>query len=280
MFTEEVAVCCYVWMSNHVHMQVLSLDCSSLTHLHERLKKGITDFLKRLLNLSHLNLWDGPTSIGQVLDLEAAIDRIVYAFLNPVRAGLVRSIDDYQGCNTWKEFISVPPDINAVVEKEIPWIAASHIPALSRENPSLAEELTVIDGLKRRAAKRRTNTLRIMPLKWLQAFRVRDPIEIEKIRQEIISRVREGEASLSPKKKPVTRREGYVVTKAYLPKKKERNVFMYGSTKEVRAVFLGGYRRFIDRCRRCYNLMKQGATSIRWPPECCIPPCPRLCNAL
>jgi hypothetical protein len=29
--TEAIIVCSYVWMSNHVHMQVFSLDCQALT---------------------------------------------------------------------------------------------------------------------------------------------------------------------------------------------------------------------------------------------------------
>jgi hypothetical protein len=70
--SEDVIVCGYVWMSNHVHMQVYSLDCTALTHFHERLKKRLTDFLKRLLNISHLSLWDNRTTLGEVLDLEAA----------------------------------------------------------------------------------------------------------------------------------------------------------------------------------------------------------------
>lgn len=94
--TEAIIVCGYVWMSNHVHMQVFSLDCMALTHFHERLKKRLTDFLKRLLDLSQLNLWERNTNIGEVLDLEAAIARVVYTYLNPVRAGLVTSIDDYR----------------------------------------------------------------------------------------------------------------------------------------------------------------------------------------
>jgi hypothetical protein len=64
--TEAIIVCSYVWMSNHAHMQVFSLDCEALTHFHERLKKQLTDFLKRLLNLSQLNLWDNRTNIGEL----------------------------------------------------------------------------------------------------------------------------------------------------------------------------------------------------------------------
>lgn len=277
--SEDVIVCGYVWMSNHPHMQLFSLDCTALTHLHERLKKRLTDFLKRLLNLSRLNLWDGPTSIGEVLDVDAAIERIVYSFLNPVRAGLVRSIDDYQGCNTWKEFISVPPDTNATVEKDVPWIAATDIPALSRANPSSSEERSVIERITRRAKSKQTNTLRIMPLKWLEAFKITDPVEVEKIRQKIIARVREEEGKLRQQKIAPPRLEGFLVSNVYVPNKKDRRIFMYGSTKRIRIEFLRLYERFAERCRRCYERMKQGATDILWPPECFIPPRPRLCNA-
>jgi len=278
--SEAVIVCGYVWMSNHVHTQLVSLDCSALTHFHERLKKRLTDFLKRLLDLDQLRLWDTRTNIGEVLDLEAAITRVVYTYLNPVKAGQARSIDEYRGCNTWNEFISVPPDVNAVVEKEVPWILATDIEPLSRENPTLSEETTLIETLQNKASKRNQNIIRIMPLKWLEAFNIVDPIQIEKIRQRIITEVRRVEATLAPKIPPSQRLAGYVVDNRYVPKKKERKVFMYGSCKEIRFVFLEVYRSFIARCADCYQLMKQGYTNVSWPPECFKPPIPRLCNAI
>ena len=278
--SEAVIVCGYVWMSNHVHMQVFSLDCSALTHFHERLKKRLTDFLKRLLNLSELHLWDNRTTLGEVLDLQAAIDRIVYTYLNPVRAGLVRSIDDYQGCNTWKEFLSVPADVNASVEREVPWILATDIEGLSHENPSLGEEQTLIKSIELQASQRTRNIVRMMPLKWLEAFGIVEPVEIEKIRQRIIAQVRDEEARLAPKTAPSRRVEGFVVTDAYLPRKKQRKVFMYSSCRELRWAFLETFRRFINQCNDCYLLMKRGCLEVPWPPACFKPPIPRLCNAI
>lgn len=277
--TEAIIVCGYVWMSNHVHMQVFSLDCGALTHFHERLKKGLTDFLKRLLNVSQLNLWDNRTTLGEVLDLEAAITRVVYAYLNPVRAGLVRSIDEYRGCNTWEEFLSVPPDVNASVEKEVPWVLLTDVDSLSEENPSLSEERALINSIQEKASSRARNIIRVMPLKWLQAFNIVDPAEIEKIRQRIIAQVREEEARLAPKKAPLSRIEGFVVTDAYVPRKKSRKVFMYASCKELRLVFLETFRSFVRRCTDCYLFMKQGYTDVPWPPGCFKPPIPRLSNA-
>jgi hypothetical protein len=261
-------------------MQVYSLDCAALTHFHERLKKRLTDFLKRLLNIQHLSLWDNRTTLGEVLDLEAAIERVVYTFLNPVRAGLVRSIDDYAGCNTWKEFISAPADVNATVEKVVPWILATDIETLSQENPSLSEERSLIKAINEYALARDTHTLRVMPFKWLEAFGLVDPIEIEKVRQRIISQVRQEEAKITPKREPLRRIEGFVVTDRYLPPKKDRKVFMYSSCKERRFAFLATFRRFIIQCAECYRLMKQGVIDVLWPPECFKPPVPRLCNAI
>lgn len=276
---EDIIVCGYVWMSNHVHMQVFSLDCEALTHFHERLKKRLTDFLKRLLGLSHLRLWDNRTTVGEVLDVDAAIARIVYMYLNPVRAGLACSIDEYQGCNTWREFLSAPAHTNACFEKEVPWVRAPDISPLSQANPSLSEEKRLLGSIDLRTSKRATHRVKIMPFKWLEAFKIVEPDQIERIRQIIIKQVREEEANLLPKKIPLRKVEGFIVTDTYVPRKKERKIFMYGSTKEIRWEHLELYERFIRHCAWCYTLMKQGAQNIPWPPECFKPPGPRLCNA-
>lgn len=275
---EDVVLCNYVWMSNHPHMQLYSLDVKALSDFSGQLKKRITDFVKRLLGLEHLNLWDERPTVAEVLDLDAGIERIAYSYLNPVRAGLVSSIDRYEGCNTWKEFLSANPDTNSVIEKEVPWILATDIEQLSEVNPSSKEERRVIEGLLEAAKARSTHTLRIHPFKWLEAFNIKEPLEIEAVRQRIIRRVREVERELATKQLKPNRLEGYIVTDSYVPPKKERKLFMYGSTKEIRIQFLTLFERFLERCKSCYEQMKLGVRSIDWPPECFIPPAPRLCN--
>jgi hypothetical protein len=278
--TEQVVVCAYVWMANHPHMQLFSLDAGYLSFFHGQLKKRLTDFLKRLLGLSHLRLWDDRTTLGEVLDLDAAIERFVYSFLNPVRAGLVRSIDHYQGCNTWKEFLAAPPDLYAVIEKEVPWILATDIEALSQSNPSHSEERRILEEIREKASARQTQILRVCPFRWLEAFGISDPDEIESVRSRIVALVREEEAKLAPAKEPIKRVEGFVVTDEYKPPRKERKIFMYASTVARRLAHLAQYDWFIKRCRECYELMKQGFRNIPWPPGCFIPPAPQLCNSL
>ncbi len=70
------------------------------------------------------------------------------SFLNPVRAKLVRSIDNYKGPNTWKEFLSSKADLNTVIEKEIPWVLAPDLEPLSQRNPSWSEERRVLEDMR------------------------------------------------------------------------------------------------------------------------------------
>jgi hypothetical protein len=265
-------------MPNHPHIQLYSLDGSALRDFHGQLKKRITDFLKRLLALRCLSLWDEGDSVVRILDLDMAVQRMVYTFLNPVRARQCKTIDTYKGLTTWNEFLSAPADVNACVEKEIPWIHATDIDPLSQENPSQREERLVIEQLLERTQGRETHTLRIYPFKWLEAFGVTTPEQIEAVRQRIVRQVREGEAEFSDSAPLQERLEGYVVTDAYIPPPKERRIFAYGSTKEIRQAHIELFRAFQRECRRCYELLKQGVKNIPWPRECFIPPAPRLCN--
>lgn len=276
--TEQVIVCAFVWMANHPHIQLYSLDGSALRDFHGGLKKRITDFLKRLLALRWLTLWDDNDSMVQILDLEMAVQRMAYTFLNPVRARQSKTVDTYKGLHTWNEFLSAPADVNACIEKQIPWIHATDIDPLSQENPSEREEGEVIQQLMEMTQGRETHTLRIYPFKWLEAFGITTPDEIEAVRRRIVKQVREGEAEFSESEPIAEKLEGYIVTDAYIPPPKERRVFAYGSTKEIRGAYIRLFRAFRLECRRCYELLKQGAKNIPWPQECFIPPAPKLCN--
>jgi len=278
MHTEQVILCACVWMANHPHAQLYSLDASALRDFHGGLKKRITDFLKRLLALKWLTLWDDDDSMVEILDLDKAVERMVYTFLNPVRAKQCKTIDTFRGFHTWNEFVSAPADVNTCIKKEVPWILATDIDPLSQDNPSQREEQMVIEQLLERTQGRETHTLRIYPFKWLEAFGITTPEEVEAIRQRIIRQVREGEAEFSESDPIPARLEGYVVTDAYIPPPKERRVFAYGSTKEIRQGHIEVFRAFQRECRRCYELLKQGVKNIPWPRECFIPPAPKLCN--
>ena len=275
--TEKVQLSHCVWMSNHPHMQLYAMDAQDLRDFYGETQKRLTDSVKKLLGLDHLNLWEDHTTVAEVLDLECAVERIVYAYLNPVRAKLCSSIDEYQGLNTWKEFLSAPADLNSSIKVEVPWIRMHTIEPLSSPNPSVSEETSVITNLLE-LNKENPQTLTIYPFAWLKPFGISDPKEIESVRQRIITRVREEEVKLAVPPR-ASRRDSFLITN-YKPKKKERKVFFYASTKELRFDFLNQFAHFKVACRECFTRLKAGFRNVLWPPGGFAPAPPIIYNAL
>ena len=284
---DKVLVCNYIWMSNHPHISLVSLDVNALKAFYGELKKRITDMLKRLLGLEKLHLWeDQEPRVMELLDLDKAIDDHVYYFLNPSNAGLVDSIDDYPGCSTWKAFCNCEPSVSAKVEYSVPWIRLPSLPVLPRGKLSIAQELQIITQL--RVDNKIMEKVTVYPLAWLKVFGVTEPEEIEATRRKIIQRVRDGEKERSEKRAKAGRS---VVGKArlecesiqqsgYKPKKNGRSVFFLSSCKELRIAYYQRYQEFCTQCRKCYLLMCQGIKDIVWPDGAFLPPIPPLVNPM
>jgi hypothetical protein len=67
-------------------------------------QKKVTDTVRKLVKRKQLSLWERRPSVILLAELEDAIKRLIYMFLNPVRAGLVVTIDHYPGLSTWNAF--------------------------------------------------------------------------------------------------------------------------------------------------------------------------------
>ena len=52
----------------------------------------------------------------RVVQLKDVIKRLLCPFLNPTRAGLVATIDDYPGVATWEAFKTGEPSVDAQVD--------------------------------------------------------------------------------------------------------------------------------------------------------------------
>jgi len=284
---DKVIICNYVWMANHPHISLVSLDVNALKAFYGELKKRITDMLKRLLGLERLHLWeDKEPRVIELLDLEKAITDHVYYFLNPANAGLVDSIDDYPGLSTWRAFCSCEPSVNAKVEYSVPWIRLPSLPALPSNNPSAAQEAQVIRQL--RADNKSLETLVIYPLAWLKVFGITDAEEIQDIRLRIIQRVRDGEKDLREKRakdgkrilgKERLERES-IKENGYQSKKQERSIYFLSSIAELRIAMCARFQEFCERCRECYLLMCRGVKDVVWPDGAFVPPIPPMVNPI
>lgn len=282
----KVILCGQTWLGNHPHLLVYSLDVVDLKRFYEELKKRITDALKRLLGKRHLSIWDSKnTTVAEVLDLNKAIQRFGYVYLNPVRAKLVPSVDEYPGVSSWKALLQASPFVEACEETEVPWLRLPSIPRLSSSNPSKKEEQRVIRQLVE--SNKEMHKLKIYPFAWLKAFGVIEPKEVEVIKRTIISEVRQVEEELKIRR--VVNRENLLgrdkllcqgITWSHEPAKRERRIFFLSSISQLRFAFLEEYAAFCERCRGCYQKLRAGFTNITWPPGAFAPAIPPLINPI
>jgi hypothetical protein len=184
-------------MNNHAHQHVIPDKPEMHTKFYMEYQKKITDTVRKLVKRKQLSLWERRPSVFLLVELEDAIRRLIYLFLNPVRAGLVETIDDYPGLTTWHAFKTCEASVDAEVIIKAKWTPVSSLEPLPQGNRlSPANDRAMVKRLGE-AEETLEYDLIVKPLKWLQAYGITDPAQVEQIRQRIISAVYAEEANLA-----------------------------------------------------------------------------------
>jgi hypothetical protein len=221
----------------------------------------------------------------RLAEVEDAITRVVYIFLNPAKAGLVNSIDEHPGLTTWKAFTTCEASVEAEVRLKAYWTPVSRLEGLPSGNRlSFAQDRAMAARL--RESKHAVQyDLVVKPLAWLKAYGVTDPVRVEAIRKRIINEVYAAEAKLAQER----REEGRGVIGAerlrqqqymtpHTPKRKERNIFLICSNHSLRPALIKMFQDIFDACRKCYQALKSGLPH-EWPPGTFVPWVPpRVCR--
>jgi len=285
---EKVTLCNFVEMNNHVHQHCIPNEPQQHTKFYMEYQKKVTDTVRRLTKRSRLLLWEKRPSVMKLAELEDAIQRLVYIFLNPAKAGLETSIDVYPGLTTWKAFTTCEASVDAEVRLPAYWTPVSSLEALPPGNRlSPACERAMASRL-RGAKKVERYELVIKPLAWLKLYGVTEPSRVEQIRQRIIREVYAGEAKLAKERLEQgravigaqrLRHQEYL--KPHTPKKKERNIYLICGNHSLRPTLIRMFQDIFSACRDCYLALKAGmphewppGTFIPWvPPRACREPC-------
>ena len=210
--------------------------------------------------------------------LEDCVNRLVYIFCNPTKAGLVDSIDEYPGLSTWNAFTTCEAKVSAEVTVNAPWHPVATLPRLSSSSVSLSRrEDNTLSGQLCSSKASVAHKLVIKPFAWLEQYGVTESSEIEEIRKEVIQRVRELEAEYREGRRNERRsamgaerlqREPYL--KPHKPKTKERKIHLICSDNTRRVELLLFFQSIFDQCRECYQSIKDGIAA-EWPPGTFVP---------
>ena len=275
---DKVTLCNFVQMTNHAHQHWLPNQPQKHVKFYMEYQKKTCDTVRKLTKRRRLNLWEGRPSVIQVAELDDAINRLVYMFLNPVEAGLVETIDHYPGLSTWKAFTTCEPSVDAQVSVKAYWTRVSGVETLPEGN-RLSPANDAAMALRLRESKKTEECeLIVKPLAWLRIYGITDPHKIEEIRQRIITKVREGEAQFAKDRleegrgvlgSERLRQQEYF--RPHIPKKKDRNIFVICANNALRAAIIQATESILDKCRECYEIVKAGGTVDEWPPGTFIP---------
>lgn len=283
----KVSLSHFLWMANHLHLILVAKDAQQCVNFYAELMKKITDYFKRLLGFEHLELWEagGPT-LSQILDVESLESRLEYIYLNPVRANLVESIDEYPGFSSWETFTR---DAGSGEESElVPWVRQPTIPRLGRRTVSRSQDRALTQGLREKN-KKQVHALTVTPAAAYQAFGVWGEEEVARFKKSLIARVRNEERELRRKRATEGRRvmgsarlRDEPLLKPHTPKRErgDRKVLFHTSLQELAIAYLEQFASFCKSCREAYLAWRAGDHTVAWPPGAFRPPLSPWANAI
>ncbi|MBX7137464.1 MAG: hypothetical protein K1X83_05720 [Oligoflexia bacterium] len=282
---DKVTLCHDIWNGSHPHMLVVTKDSEQCTRFYGEIQKRITDAVKRLLGLKHLDLWEGTAMVAEIPDLEAAIERIAYLYANPAQDNLEDCIEKFPGFSSWRAFRRIEPTLGSESTEDFPWLRLPSIPEVPDRPLSSYEDLKVTREL--RISNRVRHSLIRKPNAWMSCFGISSEKEIAEVNTRIVERVRakEAEARASRVKKGkgvygAHRLRSQKILQSHTPKKKSRKVFVICSINKLRMELIRDFKEFCAECRECLRRWRAGEYSVEWPPGAFKPPLPPLVSLL
>lgn len=282
----KITICHFLWMGNHLHLLFLAMDAESCAQFYSELMKKVTDYLKRLLGLSRLELWEpGGPVLSRVLDVDKACDRVAYIYANPSRADLVESISNYPGYSSWEGF-NCDTSKNTHIE-EIPWVRLPTIRKLFSRTINERQDTFLTEKLSKSA--RLAHTVTIHPNAFYKVFGIEEATEISRYNERILNEIKAREETHTAQRAAQGKKifganalKREPIMKAHKPERKssDRKILYHTSLKELALSFLNQFDAFCAACRKAYLAWRDGNYSVEWPPGAFRPPVRPCANAI
>jgi len=282
---DKLILCHDIWEGSHPHMIVVSKDAKQFVDFYMEVEKKITECLKALLGLSHLQIWEGSPTVIKIDNLETAKDRIAYLYANPAQDNISPTVEKFIGYSRWKEFKSCRHSLNASMEEKVPWIRHPSIPAITNRILNPLKDTGLVMLLRKRNKIR--HTLKREPNRWMKCFQIESDRKVKETNEEILALLREKEKAAAElraleKKQvlPASVQRCQEILKPHTPKKKERKISFQTSCKKRRQEIIRSLKYIDDLCNECYRKLKNGDCNVEWPPGTFRPHAPPIANAL
>lgn len=275
----------FLWEISHGHFLCTAKDADECQRFYGELKKQITDAVKQLTGIEHLNLWEDRASVIEIPTLDDAVEKVSYIYANPSNDDLVSHIDDYPGISSWDAFQDADR-LESRLKSWHKWIRWPMIEELPSRSVTPNQDKRICERLLK--AARDYHTLNIYPNLWIKNF-IDNPTDadVARILSQCKSRLEKRQeenckrrAAEGKRVVGKTRLRTLAILTPHKPKKKGRRIFVQSMFKEVRIRKIAERKELAELCREIYELWKNGDFSIPWPPGTFPPPIPPRANCL
>jgi hypothetical protein len=266
-------------------MIIVAWDSHQCVNFYCEVQKKITEALKRLLGLHHLQIWEGRAAVIEIRDLKKAKERVAYLYANPAQDNLEETIERFPGYSSWKPFLRCKDSLAAQDKKFIPWLRLPSIPKLSSPILTARQDEKLVRLLKARNNK--LHELRRKPNAWMKCFGVATDEETAEINNDIIKKLRDIEKEEAEKRAEkgwkvmgAAKLRSQPILAAHTPKKKDIKIFVMASDNQERMDAIEEQKEYCARCDECYECWKRGDFTVVWPEGAFKPPTPPNVNIL
>ncbi len=252
-----VGIVSVVVMSNHVHMILRVLDPEDVSRFCLYVKRELSHAINRWLGRSQIVNWEIGYDAPVIGSVAALIDRLVYHYTNPQRAGLVDQIGEYPGFSTWHCLTSGSPEPVVIPALKI---ARPDIPPLYRRDMSVTQQAHYDASL--RSGPGLAVSVMIDVHCWMDCFSESRGIEPRRFVDEIIERVRARERELREgRSKPCIGARKLImqpIDSTYVPKKRGKRMIILDRCRKRRAAYVVQFKLWQTTARLGRKAMRFG----------------------
>jgi len=211
--------------------------------------------------------------------VEEVFEKLIYMYTNPVKDGLVATIDEYPGVSTWSMFLS------GKHKRKCPRIRRHMYPTLERQDLTLEQFEAHRAQLESQSTE--TSILQIHPNAWMEAFGIRDKQVQRDINARLVKEIRQRERGYQKERKAANksfvgadklRRQG--IDMSYIPKSHGQRMWCICPDKKLRKRFIAFVKQLLVKAKEVLERWKQGDYTIPYPLGLYPPSLPKLAEPM
>ena len=255
----------------HLHMISRVWNPEDIPKFMERFKTESAHYINRLIGRKNVNVWCRSYDSPRLLNPEDVISKIIYLYTNPVKDGIISSIDIYPGVSTWKSFKSPKSHLKGqLISRDSVFEISQSIGELGfRKIRSL---------LLKTAGKQKT--IKIDHNDWMKAF---EDLDVKEVNNEIFQEIKIKEKEQEESKRNfmgVHKLINQGINLSYVPKRSGRKMWCICSNKEQRKRYINSLKLLAEEAYGVYKDWCLGDISKAMPVGMFAPRMPTRANLI